>query len=91
LRISESFFERAAVQILERLQKKELLLPKGDQKQAVEAIKEILVKNFREEQEIEMEAEKTMETLVKGKGEYDRHKMLLLLKSRIAAQRGFIL
>ena len=91
MQISEAFFGQVAVQIVEQLQKKDLLLSSGDPGEAAHLVKAVLLKNFQEQEEIEKEAERTMETLVKGQGEYDLHKMLTLLKNRIAAQRGFIL
>jgi hypothetical protein len=91
LRIGDDFLEGIATRIIEHLQKKGLMDPSVPTRDAVQVVRELFIKNFREEEQIEVEAEKTMESLLTGKAGYDRHKMLLLLKNRIAEQRGFVL
>lgn len=91
MRISDDFLERIAIRIIEHLEKKGLMDPKVPTRDATQVVRELFIKNFLEEEQIEAEAEKTMESLLVGKVGYDRHRMLHLLKNRIAERKGFVL
>jgi len=57
----------------------------------VERIVAALLDNFRQEEELEKEAERLAEEHIRKAPGVDRHKVLQLIKQRLAEERRFVL
>ena len=72
-------------------QTKELLVLKAAEGKVKAKVKDIIAKNFSEEEEIEQEARKMLASHAGEVREMDPYKMFLLTKQKLAQKRGFIL
>jgi len=72
-------------------QTKELIVPKVKENDIRAKIKDILTRNFREEEVIEEEARAMLASHAGQVKEMDHYKMFLLIKQKLAQKRGFIL
>ena len=77
--------------ILERLKEKKLVILKAPQDKVDEALRQTFLHNMREEEEIDQRARQILEENMEANPELDRHKMFLLIKRKIAKERGFVL
>lgn len=72
-------------------QAKGLIVLKTDAPRVVAKMKEILARNFREEEAIEEEARAMLASHAGEVKEMDHYKMFQLIKQKLAQKRGFIL
>ncbi|HWP57305.1 MAG TPA: DUF507 family protein [Candidatus Acidoferrales bacterium] len=83
--------ERLAELIVHELLKTKLLVLKADLAAAKSKIKDIIQKNFAEEQQIEEEARNLVAASKGAMKDIDEHRMFVLVKQKLAQQRGFVL
>ncbi len=72
-------------------QTKELIVPKVKENDIRAKIKDVLTRNFHEEEVIEEEARAMLASHAGQVKEMDHYKMFLLIKQKLAQKRGFIL
>jgi len=80
--------------ILKSYRAKELIVLKAQESAVRAKIKDVIVRNFHEEEAIEEEARSMLSThagQVRQAGEMDQHKMFLLIKQKLAQKKGFVL
>ena len=80
-----------ADRLLKNCRAKDLMILKTDEGAVRKRIAQIITQNFREEEAIEEEARKMLDSLAGQTKEMDQHKMLLLIKKKLAEKKGFIL
>jgi hypothetical protein len=68
-----------------------LMVLKADRLSVKSKVKDIIAKNFAEEQQIEEEARKLLAANRSAANQVDQHRMFLLIKQKLAQQRGFVL
>jgi hypothetical protein len=84
--------EKLAELLIQELLRAKLTVLKADKQSAKSKIKDIIAKNFAEEQQIENEARQLLLAANRrAVPELDEHKMFLLIKQRLARQKGFVL
>lgn len=91
MNIKADQIERLASYLLDQLRSRELLTLRADAARVKSEIERIIAENFAEEEQIEAEAKRTLAEHVRDAPDIDPHRMFLLLKQRIARQRGFVL
>jgi hypothetical protein len=94
MKIKPEQIARLVEHLLKCYQAGELLVPKAAETDIRNRIRDIVARNFREEEEIEEEARSMLAShagQVKEFKEMDSYKMFLLVKQKIAEKRGFIL
>ena len=80
-----------ADRLLKHCRAKDLISLKTDERTVWKRIGEIITQNFREEEAIEEEARKMLDTLAGQTKTMDQHKMFLLIKQKLAEKKGFVL
>jgi hypothetical protein len=83
--------EKLAELLIQELLRAKLTVLKADKQAAESKIKDIIAKNFAEEQQIENEARQLLAANRGAVPELDEHKMFLLIKQKLARQKGFVL
>jgi hypothetical protein len=83
--------EKLADLLIQNLLKTGLLVLKGDPLAVRSKVKDIIAKNFAEEQQIEEEARNLVAANKGTMKDIDEHRMFLLVKQKLAQQRGFVL
>ena len=83
--------ERLAELLVQDLLGAKLIVLKTDKPTVKSTIKDIIAKNFAEEQQIEHEARKLLAANKPAGNDLDEHKVFLLIKQKLAQQRGFVL
>jgi hypothetical protein len=73
------------------LSDKELVRLRTDRKIVVEKVFAALLDNFRQEEELEKEAERLAEEHLRTAKSVDRHRVTQLIKQRLAEERKFVL
>ncbi len=72
-------------------QAKELIMLKAKEHEVRAKIKEIITRNFHEEEVIEEEARQMIASHAGQVKEMDHYKMFLLIKQKLALKKGFVL
>jgi len=83
--------QRVATTLVSALVKNNLIRHKGEAKTTEERVVAVLLRNFRQEQELEREAEQVAAEHAREMQGVDRRKMVLLIKRRLAEERGIVL
>lgn len=91
MRLREAETRRIAAAILDRLEKADLVRIATGRADLETRIAAALLANVRAEAEIEAEAERFAESHSREMVGMDRHKVIQLVKERIARERGFTL
>ena len=91
MKVSPDLIEQLASGLLGRYQTEGLAVFQQEQSRILSKIKDIVAQNFKEEEEIEKEARQMLASHVGQSENVDRHKMFLLIKKKVAEQRGFAL
>jgi len=91
MRLKDTEMQRIAAAVLDRLEKAGLMRVTGGRKELEQRIVGAFRANLRAEQEIEAEAERFAESHQRELVGMDRHRVLQLVKERIAKERGFTL
>jgi hypothetical protein len=64
---------------------------RAEKKTVVEKLVAAFLENFRQEEELEKEAERLAEEHIRKDPGVDRHKVVQLIKQRLAEERRFVL
>jgi len=91
MRYSESLCRHAAETLTEVLSEKGLVRLRAEKKTVVEKLVAAFLENFRREEELEKEAERLAEEHIQKAPGVDRHKVVQLIKQRLAEERRFVL
>jgi hypothetical protein len=91
MRLRDGEIQRIATSVLARLEKASLLRIVSNRSGVEQRIVAALRANIRAEEEIEAEAARFAESHSRELVGMDRHKVLQLVKERIAKERGFTL
>ncbi len=88
---SEAYLQRVVTALVSALTKKDLIRHKGEVKTVEKKAMAALLRNFRQEEELEREAEQIAAEHAREMQGMDRRKMLSLIKQRLAKERGIVL
>ena len=91
MKIKPDQLERLATSLIARYRSKELMVARTDESLIKSKIREIIGKNFAEEEAIEEEARKMLASHAQASRDMDPYKMFLLAKQKLATKKGFIL
>ena len=91
MRYSEPLCRHAAETLMEVLSEKGLVRIRAEKKPVVEKLIAAFLENFRQEEELEKEAERLAEEHIRKAPGVDRHKVVQLIKQRLAEERRFML
>lgn len=91
MRYSESLCRHVAEMLTEALSDKKLVQLRKEKKTVVEKLTAALLENFRQEEELEREAERLTDEHIRKAPGVDRHKVMQLIKQRLAEERRFVL
>jgi hypothetical protein len=91
MRYSESVCRQVAEVLVTTLCAKDLVRLKTDKQAATEAVCAALLDNFRQEAALEQEAERLAEAHLRTTSGVDRHRVIQLIKQRLAEERRFVL
>jgi hypothetical protein len=91
MRYSDSLCRHAAETVVATLCDKELIRLRSDKKVVTEKIVAVLLNNFRQEEELEKEAERLAAEHLRTAQGVDRHRVTQLIKQRLAEERKFVL
>lgn len=91
MRYSESLCRHAAQALVEALSEKGLVRLRADKQVVVEKLSAAFIGNFRQEEDLEKEAERMAEEHLRKAPGVDRHKVTQMIKQRLAEERRFTL
>jgi len=93
MRHAESLCRHAAATLVATLSEKDLirLLGTTSKQAVVDKVTAALLENFRQEEALEQEAERLAESHLRAAPGLDRHKVIQLIKQRLAEERRFVL
>jgi hypothetical protein len=91
MKLRDGEMQRIATSVVTRLEKANLLRVVGNRAAVEQRIVAGLRANLREEEDIELAASRFAESHSRELVGMDRHKVLQLVKERIAKERGFTL
>ncbi len=93
MKIKQEQIERVCRLVLEHLKEKKMVIFKAPEPQVYQKLVNTFVKNIQQEDAIDEEAKRILEeTLANASDDsLDRQKMFLMIKRKIAKERGFIL
>ena len=91
MRYSESLCRRAAEMLTEALQEKGFVRLRTGKNVVATKILGAFLENFRQEEELEKEAERLAEEHLQKAPGVDRHRVTQMIKQRLAEERRFVL
>jgi hypothetical protein len=91
MRYSEALCRHAAEALVATLSEKDAVRLRTDKKLVAEKLVAALLDNFRQEEALEKEAERLAEEHLRTAKGLDRHKVVQLIKQRLAEERRFVL
>lgn len=91
MRQAEAACRHVAETLVAALSEKELLRLRTSKQSAIEKVAAALLDNFRQEEALEKEAQRLAESHLRTAQELDRHKVIQLIKQRLAEERRFVL
>jgi len=91
MRHPESLCRHAAETLLAALSDKTLVRLRTSKQAAIEKVTAALLENFRQEEALGEEAERLAEAHLRTAQGLDRHKVIQLIKQRLAEERRFVL
>lgn len=91
MQFAESLCRHAAEAVVTTLVQKEMVRLRVDPKVAAEKVLAAFVENFRQEKTLEEDAERLAETHLRTGPAVDRHKVVQMIKQRLAEERKFVL
>lgn len=91
MKVKSEQIDKLTDQLMKTCQAKDLIVLKADAANVRAKIKEIVARNFQEEEAIEDEARAMLASHASQVREMDHYKMFLLIKQKLAQKRGFIL
>ncbi len=94
MRLKEAQIARLAEQVLERLTDAGLITLKAERGIVLDRIKGVVAADAQGEDNLEKEAERLLEQTLRSMGGgigIDRHKMLKMIKERLAKEKGIVI
>jgi hypothetical protein len=91
MRQAEAACRHVAQTLVAALSEKELLRLRASKQAVIDKVAAALLDNFRQEEALEKEAERLAESHLRTAQELDRHKVIQLIKQRLAEERKFVL
>jgi len=91
MRQAEAACRNVAQTLVAARSEKELLRLRASKQSAIDKVAAALLDNFRQEEALEKEAERLAESHLRTAQELDRHKVIQLIKQRLAEERKFVL
>jgi hypothetical protein len=91
MRQAEAACRHMAQTLVAGLSEKELLRLRASKQAVIDKVAAALLDNFRQEEALEKEAERLAESHLRTAQELDRHKVIQLIKQRLAEERKFVL
>lgn len=94
MRLKKDQIDRMAEKILSDLETAKLVSLKGERKPALETIKAVITNDIKAEEDLENEAERILDQTLRatgGSSGIDRHKMLKMIKDKLAKERNIVL
>ncbi|BDV44801.1 hypothetical protein GURASL_37240 [Geotalea uraniireducens] len=95
MKLKDGQIERLAERILERLTVAGLIQLKSERGKLLAGIRSVIAADCKGEEDLEKEAERLLEQTLRSMGGaaggIDRHKMLRMIKERLAKERGIVL
>lgn len=94
MKLKDGQIERLAERVLERLTAAGLIGLKCERGKVLAGIRTVIAADCKGEEELEKEAERLLEQTLRSMGGgvgIDRHKMLRMIKERLAKERGIVL
>jgi hypothetical protein len=87
----ESQIDSLASFLVHGLISRGIIKPKGDEKDLVACVVELMSANFEQEAAIDEEADRMAEDLARKESRVDATKLRTMIRQRIAAKKGFTL
>jgi|MudIll2142460700_1097286.scaffolds.fasta_scaffold1627899_1 hypothetical protein len=94
MRLKEDQINRLAERVLERLTAAGLITLKVERGKVLDGIRRAIAADVKGEQDLEQEAERLLEQTLRsmrGGADIDRHKMLKMIKDKLAKDKGIVL
>jgi len=91
MRHVEAICRHAAEAVIMALCEKDLMRLRTGRQAAIEKVAAALLDNFRQEETLTQEAERLAEAHLRTAQGLDRHKVIQLIKQRLAEERRFVL
>ena len=91
MRYSEAECQAAAEALVRSLGEKGLIQLRVEQRRGMEKVAQALLENFRQEEELQREAERLAEAHMPDGQAVDRHKVVQMIIQRLAEERSFVL
>jgi len=91
MKLKQEEVQRVCRLVLERLKEKQLVVLKEAEDVVYKAMLQAFMKNLQDEEAIDVAAQKILEQNLEANPDVDQYKMLLLIKRKIAKDKGFVL
>jgi len=95
MRLKDEQIDRLADKVLADLTGSGLIVLKTDRSRILGCVKEVIKANLKAEVDLERDAEELLEKTLRAAGssagDIDRHKMLKMIKSKLAKERKIVL
>jgi hypothetical protein len=94
VRLKKEQIDRLGDIIFSDLESAQLVSLKADKKHILDAIKGVIVNDMKSEEDLEKEAERILDQTLRATGGgtgIDRHKMLRMIKEKLAKERNIVL
>lgn len=91
MKIKAEQIERLVDLLLKNYKSKDLIVFKASESDIRTKVRDVVAKNFQEEDAIEEEARQMLASHAGQVKEMDHYKMFLLIKQKLAQKKGFIL
>lgn len=92
MKIKQEEVQRVCRLVLEKLKEKKMITFKATEKKVHDVLTATFLKNLEEEQTIDEEARRILEENMQfTQQDLDRQKMFLMIKRKLAKDRGFVL
>ncbi len=94
MRLKKDQVDRLADKILSDLDTAKLVSPKGERTKILDAVKSVILNDIKSEADLEADAERILDQTLRASGggaDIDRHKMLKMIKDKLAKERKIVL
>lgn len=92
MKIKQEEVQRVCRLVLEKLKEKKLIMLKSKENTVYEALVATFIKNLHEEEVLDRKAEEILEeNTPEDQPGFDRQKMFLMIKRKLAKEKGFVL